>query len=186
MQLKEGPVGAVRSYQLPRYGNLANRFGSKPIRRKGIIMNTLSGWNPLTELNEMQNRLSNIFGRGVGGHNGDKTLGLPDWSPLVDVTEDDNEFLIKAELPEVKKEDVKVCIEGGMVRISGERKFETEEKGKKYHRVERAYGSFERSFSLPDSCKPETMTAEYRDGMLTLHVPKNKEAAPKAIDVKVQ
>lgn len=148
-------------------------------------MNTLLRWNPLNEINDMQNKLSTLFGR-ASGTNGDPTLGLPDWSPLVDVTEDDKEFLIKAELPEVKKEDVKVRVEDGMLRISGERQFEKEEKGRKYHRVERAYGSFERSFSLPETCKPAGMTAEYKDGMLTLHVPKSKETAPKAIEVKIQ
>lgn len=133
----------------------------------------------------MQNRLSSLFEHTAGG-NGDRTLGWPDWSPLVDVTEDDKEYLIKAELPEVKKEDVKVRIEDGMVRISGERKFEKEEKGKKYHRVERAYGSFERSFAIPESCKAEDLTAEYKDGLLTLHIPKSKQAAGKAIEVKIQ
>lgn len=147
-------------------------------------MNTLSKWNPFNELNEMQNRLTAFFGR-PATTNGDRTLGLPDWSPLVDVTEDATEYLIKAELPEVKKEDVKVRVEDGMLRISGERQFEKEDKGKKYHRVERAYGSFERSFSIPENCKPDELTAEYNDGMLTLHIPKNKDAAPKAIDVKI-
>ena len=147
-------------------------------------MNSLLRWNPLNELNEVQSRLSTLFGRSAG--NGDRTLGLPDWSPLVDVTEDDKEYLIKAELPEVKKEDVKVRFEDGMLRISGERRFEKEEKDRKYHRVERAYGSFERSFAIPETCKPDDMTAEYKDGMLTLHVPKSKEAAPKAIEVKIQ
>ncbi len=148
-------------------------------------MNTLLRWNPLNELNEMQSRLSTLFGRSAGP-NDDRPLGLPDWSPLVDVTEDDQEFLIKAELPEVKKEDVKVRIEEGMVRISGERHFDNEEKGRKYHRVERAYGSFERSFAIPEACKPDELTAEYKDGMLTLHIPKSKDAAPKVIEVKIQ
>ena len=148
-------------------------------------MNTLLRWNPLNELNEMQNKLANIFAH-TAGNNGERTIALPDWSPLVDVTEDDKEYLIEAELAEVKKEDVQVRIQDGTLRISGERRFEKEEKGKKYHRVERAYGSFERSFTLPEACQAEKMTAEYKDGMLTLHVPKSKEATPKAIEVKVQ
>lgn len=148
-------------------------------------MNTLIRWNPLIELNQMQNRLSMLFGRTAGG-NGDRTLGLADWSPLVDVTEDDKEYLIKAELPEVRKEDVKIRIEDGMLQISGERKFEKVEKGKKYHRAERAYGAFERSFTIPGSCKPEELTAEYKDGLLTLHIPKSKQAATPAIEVKIQ
>jgi HSP20 family protein len=166
--------------------SLVGRFGGQPRSpEKGMMMNTLLRWNPLNEISDMQSKLSNLFGRTVGAA-ADPTLNLPDWSPLVDVTEDEKEFLIKAELPEVKKEDVKVRVEDGMLRISGERHFEKEEKGKKYHRVERAYGSFERSFSLPETCKPDGMTAEYKDGMLTLHVPKTKEIAPKAIEVKIQ
>ena len=147
-------------------------------------MNTLLRWNPLDEVNDIQNRLSSFFGRSGSG-NGDRRYGLADWSPLVDVAEDDKEFVIKVELPEVKKEDVKVLVEDGMLKISGERKFEKEEKNKRYHRVERAYGSFERSFQLPDACKPGEMEAKYKDGMLTLHVPKSEEAIPKAIEVKV-
>ncbi|MEO7099642.1 MAG: Hsp20/alpha crystallin family protein [Luteolibacter sp.] len=132
----------------------------------------------------MQNRLSTFFGRSSRG-NGDGSRGLADWAPLVDVTEDDNEFVIKAELPEVKKEDVKVVVENGMLRISGERQFEKEEKNKKYHRIERAYGSFERSFSLPEGSKSDEMTATYKDGMLTLNIPKSKESATKPIEVKI-
>jgi HSP20 family protein len=149
-------------------------------------MNSLAKWNPLTELSDVHNRLSSFFGRPNFRNESDNTLAFADWAPLVDVTEDEKEFLIKAELPEVKKEDVKVLIENGVLRISGERHMEKEEKGKKYHRIERAYGSFERSFSLPENSKPEAMTADYKDGMLTLRVPKSKEEAPKAIEVKIR
>ena len=101
-------------------------------------------------------------------------------------TENDKEFVIKAELPDVKKEDVKVLVENGVLQISGERYPEKEEKGKKDHRIERAYGSFERSFTLPEKSEADDMTAEYKDGMLTLCVPKTKDDSPKAIEVKVQ
>ena len=100
-------------------------------------------------------------------------------------TENDKEFVIKTELPDVKKEDVKVLVENGVLQISGERHLEKEEKGKKYHRIERAYGSFERCFTLPENSKADNMTAEYKDGMLTLCVPKTKDDSPKAIEVKV-
>lgn len=148
-------------------------------------MNTLAKWNPLNELSEVQNRLSSLFGHSNFRNITDGSIGFADWSPLVDVTEDDKEFRIKAELPDVKKEDVKVVIDNGVLRISGERQMEKEEKGRKYHRIERAYGSFERSFTLPENSKSEAMTAEYKDGMLTLCVPKTKEAVHKAIEVKV-
>ena len=132
----------------------------------------------------MQNRLSSFFGKPTG-NNGDGRFALADWTPLVDVIENDKEYVIKAELPEVKKEDVKVRIENGMLTISGERNFEKEEEGKKYHRVERSYGSFERSFTIPDACKADEMEAKYKEGMLTLHIPKSEEAKPQAIDVKI-
>lgn len=149
-------------------------------------MNKLAKWNPLNELSEVQNRLSSIFGGSSLRHIGDAGLGLADWSPLVDVSENDKEFVIKAELPDIKKEDVKVLVENGVLQISGERHLEKEEKGKKYHRIERAYGSFERCFTLPENSKADNMTAEYKDGMLTLCVPKTKDDSPKAIEVKVQ
>lgn len=180
----------MRTPGIPCQGsvNPADNLGGQLTRRlKETTMNSLAKWNPLNELSEVQNRLSSLFGRSNlrNVDIGDGALGFADWSPLVDVTEDEKEFLIKAELPEVKKEDVKVLIENGVLRISGERHMEKEEKGKKYHRIERAYGSFERSFTLPENSKPEAMTADYKDGMLTLRVPKTKEAAPKAIEVKI-
>jgi HSP20 family protein len=147
-------------------------------------MNTLTTWKPINEINEIQNRLSSFIGKTLGT-NGNDRFALADWAPLVDVSEDDKEFLIKAELPEVKKEDVKVSIENGILTISGERHFEKEEQGKKFHRVERSYGSFERSFSVPDSCETGEMVAKYKEGMLTLHLPKSKKGIPKAINVKV-
>jgi HSP20 family protein len=148
-------------------------------------MNTLTKWNPLSELSEVQNRLSSLFGRSTLRNIGDGSFDF-DWSPLVDVSENEREFVIRAELPDVKKEEVKVLIENGILRISGERRMEKEEKDKKYHRIERAYGSFERSFTLPENSKPESMTAEYKDGMLTLCVPKSKESNPQPIEVKIK
>jgi HSP20 family protein len=112
-------------------------------------------------------------------------MAVADWSPLVDISEDDNEYLIKAELPDVKKEDVKVTAEEGTLTIMGERKFEKEEKGKKYHRVERSYGSFVRNFSLPDDASPAKVSAEFKDGVLTVHLAKDEKAKPQHIEVKV-
>jgi len=106
-------------------------------------------------------------------------------APLVDISEDDKEYLIKAELPEVKKEDVKLAIQNDVLTISGERKYEKEEKGKKYHRVERAYGSFMRSFTLPEDADGSKVAAEYKDGVLKVHLPKAEKAKPKSIEVKV-
>ncbi|MGD0351542.1 MAG: Hsp20/alpha crystallin family protein [Verrucomicrobiota bacterium] len=112
-------------------------------------------------------------------------MAVVEWSPLVDISEDDQEYLIKAELPDVKKEDVKVTAQEGTLTIMGERKFEKEEKGRRYHRVERAYGTFGRSFSLPDDASPAKVSAEFKDGVLTVHLVKDKKAKPQQVEVKV-
>jgi HSP20 family protein len=150
-------------------------------------MNALTRWNPFEELDELQNRLSTIFGRApVRRQNGEQeNMTVAQWAPLVDITEDDKEYLIKAELPEEKKDEVKVTLENGVLTIIGERKFEKEEKGKKYHRVERAYGSFVRSFTLPDDADANKVNAEFKDGVLKVHVAKSEAAKPKQIEVKV-
>jgi HSP20 family protein len=148
-------------------------------------MNALTKWNPFRELEEMQNRLSSLFGRTPLRGLGEEAMTVSEWTPLVDITEDDKEYLIKAELPEVKKEDVKVTVENGTLTITGERKFEKEEKGKKYHRIERAYGSFMRSFTLPEGAAGDKVSADFKDGVLKVHLPKSAEAKPKSIDVKV-
>ena len=98
-------------------------------------MNALTKWNPFRELEEIQNRLGSLFGRTPMRGLGEEAMTVSEWTPLVDITEDDKEYLIKAELPEVKKEDVKVTVENGTLTITGERKFEKEEKDKKYHRI---------------------------------------------------
>lgn len=105
--------------------------------------------------------------------------------PPVDIEEDDREYLLKAELPGMKKEEVKLKVEGGILSISGERKEEKEEKDKKHHRVERSYGAFMRSFALPEVALSEKVSAEFKDGILTVHVPKDERAKRKAIEVKV-
>jgi HSP20 family protein len=149
------------------------------------MMNPLAKWNPFRELEDIQNRLSSLFGRTPLRGLGEEAMTVSEWTPLVDIAEDEKEYLIKAELPEVKKEDVKVTVENGVLTITGERKFEKEEKNKKYHRVERAYGSFMRSFTLPEGAAGDKINAEFKDGVLKVHLPKSAEAKPKSIDVKV-
>ena len=151
------------------------------------MINTLTRWEPLREMEDFQNLLSTLFGRPqrrTNGH-GREEITLADWMPLADITEDEKEYLIKAELPELKKEDVKVTVENGVLTISGERKFEKEEKKKKYHRVERGYGTFMRSFTLPDDADGKKVKAEFKNGLLTVHLPKNEHAKTKQIEVYV-
>jgi HSP20 family protein len=150
-------------------------------------MNGLIRWDPFKEMDDLQKRLTSYFGlaptRLADGK--EETMTVAQWSPVVDITEDDKEYLIKAELPEVKKEDVKVTVEHGVLTLSGERKFEKEEKNKRYHRIERSYGSFTRSFSVPDDADDTKVAAEFKDGLLTVRLAKNEKARPKTIDVKV-
>lgn len=147
---------------------------------------SLVRWDPFRELEDMSDRLNRMFGRPVARpESGKEAITVADWIPAVDISETDAEYLIKAELPEVKKEDVKVTVQHGVLTIHGERKHEKDEKGKRYHRVERSYGSFTRSFTLPDEVDETKVRAEYKDGMLHLHLPKSEKAKPKAIDVKL-
>ena len=111
-------------------------------------------WDPFRELEDVSERLNRVFGRSAwrrGGEDDKEMLSVADWTPSADISETDSEYTIKAELPEVKKEDVKVTFHNGVLTIQGERKQEKEEKGKKYHRVERSYGSFFRSFAVPET-----------------------------------
>ena len=112
-------------------------------------MTTLSTWNPFRELDEVQNRLSSFFGGTFPKPNG-SGLKVADWSPQVDIIEDEKEYLVKADLPEMKKEEIKVSVEDGVLSISGERNTEKEEKAKKFHRMERSFCRFERTFTMPD------------------------------------
>jgi HSP20 family protein len=149
-------------------------------------MNALTRWDPFRELEEMQQRLSSVLGRRPRGDaDGKESITVAEWAPLVDIVEDDKEYLIKAELTDINREQIKVTVENGVLVISGERKLEKEEKGKKYHRIERAYGSFVRSFDLPDDANAEKVNAEFKDGLLTVHVAKSEAARPKQIEVKV-
>jgi len=133
----------------------------------------------------MQNRMSNLFGRPLMPFSGDETFTSNEWTPLVDVAEDDKEFTIKVDLPEVKKEEVKVLVEDGSLKIIGERKMEKEDKGVRYHRIERAYGAFERSFILPEGARGDQVTAEFKDGLLKVHLPKSEETKTQAIQIPV-
>jgi len=148
-------------------------------------MTTLAKWNPFRELDTIQNRLTTLLGRPWKPFDEEEIFGTKQWTPLADITEDEREYLIKAELPEMKKEDVKVTVDNGTLRITGERKFEKEEKGRKYHRVEQRYGAFERDFLLPENVTGEKVTADYKDGVLKVHIPKNEKVTPKAVEVKV-
>lgn len=159
-------------------------------------MNTLLRWDPTSrtrwnpfkhrDQDELESRLATLLaGREATANGGNEALTVTQWSPLVDITEDDKEYLIKAELPDMKKEDVRLTVEDGVLSIAGDRKFEKEEKGRKYHRIERAYGSFLRSFSLSEDADGRNVTANFKDGVLQVHLPKSVKAKQKAVEIKV-
>jgi HSP20 family protein len=158
------------------------KFGTQlaPSRQfRSLAMN-----DPFKELFELQRNLGNLF-EGSGKATGEGTA-LNTWTPAVDIYEDQDTFLLKLELPEMSKEDIRVNLNENVLSISGERRFENEDKRDGYHRVERSYGQFYRSFTLPPNVNTEAINAEYKDGVLRLSLPKKEEAKPKQISVNVK
>lgn len=146
----------------------------------------ITRWNPFREMDEMLEQYARASGRlKAQREGGQEVIAASDWSPSVDITETDKEFLVKAEVPEVKKEDVKITVNAGVLTISGERRLEKEEKDRKHHRIERYYGTFSRSFTLPDNVREDGIRAEHKDGMLYVHLPKAEAPKPRSIDVKI-
>ena len=143
-------------------------------------------WDPFKELEDVSNRLNRIFRRApVRAEPGNEMLAMADWAPSVDISETGTAYLVKAEIPGVNKDDVKVTIQDGMLTIQGERKMEKEEKDKKFHRIERTYGSFVRSFRVPGDADENSVKAEFKDGMLNVTLAKSEKAKPKQINVSV-
>jgi HSP20 family protein len=139
----------------------------------------ITRYNPARDLEELFDR----FNWTLGKENSLETMTRTDWMPSVDISESEDEFLIKAEVPEVKKEDLKIQVNNGMLIISGERRHE--KKDKKQHRVERYYGTFSRSFSLPDNVTEKDIKADQKDGMLYVHLKKTEPTQPKTLEIKV-
>jgi HSP20 family protein len=143
-------------------------------------------WDPAVELEDITARLNRIFGRAPSRTDPTSDmLTVADWMPSVDISETDTEYTITGELPGVNKNDVSITVQNGMLTIQGERRHETEEKGKKYHRVECCYGSFMRSFRVPDDADEEKVKAEFKDGMLNVTMPKSERTKARTIDVSV-
>jgi HSP20 family protein len=146
-------------------------------------------WEPFRDLVGIQDRMNRIFDdafRGVprSGAEEDWALGGT-WAPAVDIFETNGNIVLKAELPGVDPKDVDVRVENNVLTLRGERKFESEVKREQYHRVERAYGSFSRSFTLPNVVDTEHIKAEYKDGVLRVTLPQKEEAKPKQISIAV-
>ena len=156
--------------------------------QKGKDMNTLITCNQFKEMEEARQNRLNRFLAGCPNRIGSgeiHSLMVADWSPEVDISQDDHEYLLKADLPEMKKDDVRVTVEDGILCVSGERKSEKENQKRKFHRIERSYGKFRRSFTLPEDADSTKVTAEFHDGVLKVHLPTTARARSKAIEVKV-
>ena len=140
-------------------------------------------WEPFDELTTLRNRMDRLWTRMTAD---EAPAALADWSPTSDVLETKDEIVIKSELPGIEQKDIEVQIENGMLTIKGERKGETETEEKGFRRVERAYGSFLRAFTLPPNVAPEKIAATFANGLLELHLPKKEEAKPRSIKVEVK
>jgi HSP20 family protein len=145
---------------------------------------SLVRWEPFSAMDEMFNRFPSLIGRWPK-FAADAESKL-EWSPSVDISETGEEYLIRAALPAVKKEDVQVTVDDGMLTLSGERRQKEEQQDEKFHKVETYYGSFARSFALPDAVDQAAIRAESKDGVLTIHVPKTKVETRKPTTIKVQ
>jgi len=150
---------------------------------------SLVRWDPFRELDEMNSRFARLLGRTnlaqAPAASGNDSLMALDWVPSVDIAETPEEFQITAELPQVKREDVHVSVDDRTLRIEGERKAASETKDKKFHRVERSYGSFLRTFALPDNVDGDKVKAEFKDGVLEVHLPKTTKATPKSKTIEI-
>ncbi len=141
-------------------------------------------WDPLREISSLRDEVDRLFDAFFGKHM--ERIREEFWAPAINVEETENEFIVKAELPGLKKEDIKLSITEDGLTISGERKFEKEEKGKTYHRIEMNYGRFERSVRFPVEVTPDKAKASYKDGILTITVPKSEKSKVKEIEIEIE
>jgi HSP20 family protein len=145
----------------------------------------ITRWRPFRDLVSIQDEMNRLFDDFFG-----RPVTRPEWeeawSPSVDVSETKDNVIINAEIPGMNKEDVKVSVQDNVLTLSGERKQEKEEKNANYHRIERSYGSFSRSFTLPTSVQADKVKATYKDGILKITLPKTEEVKPKEILISVE
>jgi HSP20 family protein len=143
-------------------------------------------WTPFRELSTMQERMNKLFEDVMRAPSrSDEGLGVAAWAPAVDIYETDKEIVMKAELPEMQEKDIEIKVEDNILVVAGERKMEKEVKEENYHRIERSYGSFHRSFTLPQTVDREGIKASYKDGVLKVVLPKKEEVKPKQIKIDV-
>jgi HSP20 family protein len=146
----------------------------------------LTRWDPFRDLNVLQDRMNRLFddagGRGRGWRS-DEPSATTSWSPAVDIFETEGDIVVKAELPGMDRKDIVLNLENNVLTLKGERRFEKETKEENYHRIERSYGGFSRSFSIPATVDEERIRADYKDGVLKIFLPKKEQAKPKQIRI---
>jgi HSP20 family protein len=140
-------------------------------------------WDPYRELGALQDRVSRIFGGPVTRGERDEEMNLGAWIPPVDIVEEKDRILLTAELPGFKDNDIQIQMEGGVLTLRGERKSEAEKEGRTFHRMERSYGQFVRSFTLPNNVDRENVKASFANGLLEIELPKREEAKPRQIKI---
>ena len=148
-------------------------------------MTVLTRWDPFRELNTLQGRLNRLFEEQYGNGRGEEALTAGAFVPPVDIYEDEHSIQLKLEVPGIDEKDLDVKVENNVLTISGERKFEKEEKEENFRRVERRYGSFTRSFTVPNTVNAEDVSADYSNGVLKIKLGKRAEAKPKQIKVNI-
>jgi HSP20 family protein len=146
-------------------------------------MRTLARWEPFCGATSLQDHVNRLFNDGFERRGEESSLTA--WAPAVDIYETEHELVVKADLPEIDPKDLDIRVENNILTIRGERKFEKKVKEDNYLRVERAYGSFARSFTLANTVNSDAIKADYQNGVLTLNIPKREEAKPKQIKVNV-
>ncbi len=142
-------------------------------------------WEPLSDLLTTQDRFDRLLNGTFSQFFSDEGVSARAWAPAVDIYESDDNLVLKAELPGVDPKDVELRVEDSTLYLKGQRRFEREVKEENYHRLEGSYGSFSRTFTLPSSIDADRVKAEYKDGLLTLTLPKREEAKPKTIKINV-
>ena len=143
-------------------------------------------WDPFREIASLRDDMDRMFDSFFGRVPADRDKRDGIWLPLVDIEENHDEVTVRAELPGMTKEDIKVSVVGNVLTLSGERRYQSEEKGRTFHRIERAYGKFYRSITLPTEVDNAKVKAQYRDGILTIALPKSQDNRPKEIAIEVK
>ena len=142
-------------------------------------------WDPFRDMTTLRERMNRLFEDMAASRGEEKDLTTSSWAPAVDIYETENEVVLTAEIPGIEEKDIEIKVEDNTLSLRGERKFEKETKEENYHRIERSYGTFTRTFSLPNSIDADKVAANYKDGVLTLNMPKKEEAKPKTIKINV-